>query len=162
MTAIHNGAGHRTYNFSVPSTPHTSPRFHTLSLWLVSVLMGLLALGPFLHAHYGASQATGFHVNGLQAALSAPAPAMAADSPVMSLPNEPESPAAGVVTSLPRGEVDTLMADFAPLVLLSFLVLSTLQAALCTRPSRPAPGPAPMRTFQAGFPPPAHAPPCTL
>ena len=32
---------------------------------LVLALMALLALGPFLHAHYGSSRLTGFHVDGM-------------------------------------------------------------------------------------------------
>jgi hypothetical protein len=125
-------------------------------------MMGLLALGPFLHAHYGATLATGFHVNGLQAVAITPDAGTATDSPMLSLPTEQESPAVGVVTSLPRFEADTFSADTRPVLLLSLLIQNVLQRLPSAWPWTPAAPPAIARIFQAGFPPPAHAPPTAL
>ena len=140
----------------------TPSRFRFLSLWLISLLMGLLALGPFLHAHYGGSAATGFHVNGLQAVAIAPASGLSSDSPMLSLPTEQESPAAGVVTTLPRSETDAFTPDTPSVVMLSLIVLGLLPALLSAWPWNPAAPAVINRLFQAGCPPPAHAPPCPL
>lgn len=131
--------------------------------------MGLLALGPFLHAHYGQSQATGFHINGLQAAsVSSVLPpvhqdfasAASAEAPGLSAPTEQESPAASVVTSLPRFEEgDGLSADTLEVLLVSFFVLSVLRRLPRTWPGARAVNPLVACAFQDGFPPPAHAPP---
>lgn len=128
--------------------------------------MALLALGPFLHAHYGTSQATGFHVNGLQAVEAAQSqatlPILTTDSPMLSPPTDQESPAVGVVTSLPRFETDSVTPDMTTVLLLSFLILSVLQRLPSTWPWTPADHPVIARNFQAGFPPHAHAPPSPL
>jgi hypothetical protein len=129
---------------------------------LISLLMGLLALGPFLHAHYGASLATGFHINGLQVVAIAQTPDLALDSPLLSIPTEQESPAVGVVTSLPRFEADSVAPDVTPVLLLSFLIQSILHRLPCAWPWALAAPPAISSIFQAGFPPPAHAPPTPL
>ena len=122
--------------------------------------MGLLALGPFLHAHYGASWTTGFHVNGLQAVVITPTASI--DTPTLSLPTEQESPAVGVVASLPRSEADSLASEMPPVVILSLIVLSLLPALRSAWPWNPAAPAVIRRFFQAGCPPPAHAPPCPL
>mgnify|MGYP000450288936 CR=1 FL=1 len=140
----------------------SSNPFRPLSLWLISLLMALLALGPFLHAHYGTSLATGFHVNGLQAVSAAQATGIASDLPLLSPASEEESPAVGVVTSLPRFEADRWVLDSAPVLLLTVLIHSVLQRLPSTWPWTPAAPPVQGRTFQAGFPPPAHAPPTAL
>ena len=136
--------------------------FRRLSLGLISLLMGLLALGPFLHAHYGTSLASGFHVNGLQAVAITPDAGTATDSPMLSLPTEQESPAVGVVTSLPRFEPDMFSADTPPILRLSLLIQNVLQRLPSAWPWTPAAAPTLARIFQAGFPPPAHAPPKDL
>lgn len=130
-----------------------------LRLGLISLLMGVLALGPFLHAHYGASWATGFHLSGLPAAMASALPDGATDSPMLSLPSEEESPAVGVVTSLPRGEVNSFTPDAPALFLLSGCVLQVLQRL--SLPGLWTPIAAPLRAplLQAGWPPPAQAPP---
>jgi len=133
-----------------------------LSLWLISLLMGLLALGPFLHAHYGASGVTGFHVNGLQGVVANPYFVQPTDIATLSLPTEQESPAVGVVTSLPRSEADPVTPDNAMAIGPSFRALRVLHrlpsAWLWTFEDRPATD----RIFQAGLPPPAHAPPLSI
>ena len=145
----------RSYNLAV-----TSPaQFRTWTLWLISLLMCLLALGPFLHAHYGASLTSGFHINGLQAVTMTPTPGQATDGPVLSLPTEQDSPAVGVVTSLPRTEADAFTPDTTNVVLFSFLVLSVLHRLPSAWPWKEAILPVTARWLQAGCPPPAHAPP---
>ena len=86
----------RSYNFAVIA----SRFYRQCSLWLVTLLMGLLALGPFLHAHYGPSVSTGFHINGLEtAAVATHWTAATEEVSTASAPNELESPAVGVDTS---------------------------------------------------------------
>ena len=147
-----------SYNLCVTS----SNPYRRLSLGLISLLMGLLALGPFLHAHYGASLATGFHVNGLQAVAIAQVSGIASDGPMLSLPSEQESPAVGVVTSLPRFEADTFTADTTPVLLIRFLIQTVLQRLPSAWHWTPVTPCVQGRIFQAGFPPPAHAPPQAL
>jgi len=141
---------------------HAPTPFHRLSLWLISLLMGLLALGPFLHAHYGASGATGFHVNGLEAVALTQTPVRLTDSTTLSLPSEQESPAVGVVTSLPRSEADPLTPDNWIAVWPSFLTLGILHRVPSTWFWALGEHPASNRLFQVGLPPPAHAPPKLL
>jgi len=150
----------RFYNLAVLLS--TLPHFRRLSFWLISLLMGLLALGPFLHAHYGATRATGFHVNGMQAIAQTQIQDLGSDSPMLSPPTEQESPAVGVVASLPRFEADSVTPDVTPVLLLSFLIQCALQRLPSTWPWTPAAAPSRVRNFQAGFPPPAHAPPGPL
>jgi hypothetical protein len=148
---------------------HTSTVFRQCSLWLAALLMGLLALGPFLHAHYGQSQATGFHINGLQTASGTSAllpahqgfaSAVSAERPWLSAPTEQESPAVSVVTSLPRFEEgDSFSADTLEVLLVSFFVLSVLRRLPRIWPGVRTVNPFVACAFQAGFPPPAHAPP---
>ena len=38
-----------------------------LRRWLTLLMVGLLALGPFLHSHFGTSHDTGFHLDGVHA-----------------------------------------------------------------------------------------------
>lgn len=147
----------RSYNLAV-STSHF---FRQCSLWLAILLMGLLALGPFLHAHYGHSQATGFHINGLETAATATHPSVAAyDAPAVSVPIEPESPAVGVVTSLPRFEKsDLFSADILEILLLSFFILNVFNRLPRIWQWVPTVNPFVACSFKAGFPPPALAPP---
>ena len=146
------------YNLAVhPTTP-----FHRLCLWLISLLMGLLALGPFLHAHYGATGATGFHVNGLQAVVVTQASGRSTQTPTLSLPTEQESPAMGVVTSLPRSEAEPITPDNAMAIGPSFLALSILHRVPSTWFGALGEHPTSGRIFRVGLPPPAHAPPISL
>ena len=141
---------------------HPSTPFHRLSLWLISLLMGLLALGPFLHAHYGASRTTGFHINGLQAVVVKQASGRSTQTPALSLPTEQESPAVGVVASLPRSEADPLTPDHWMPVWPSFLALSVLHRLPSVWFWAFGDHPTCDRIFQVGLPPPAHAPPILL
>lgn len=122
--------------------------------------MGLLALGPFLHAHYGHMQATGFHINGLEAASFAAMNTAPADRPMVSAPTEQESLAVGVVTSLPRFEEgDSFSPDTLEVLLLSFFIVSVFNCLPRAWPWVPTRHLFVASSFQAGFPPPAHAPP---
>ncbi len=145
----------QAYNLSVPA----SPPVRRLSLWLISLLMGLLALGPFLHAHYGASWATGFHLSGLPSGLTVSVPDVATDSPMLSPPSEEESPAVGVVTSLPRDEVNSFTPDAPALFFLSVCVLQVLQRQPLLGLWTPVTAPLLATLSQAGWPPLAQAPP---
>lgn len=154
---IHEDVTQRSYNLSVP--PISPTLFRRLSLWLISLLMGLLALGPFLHAHYGASWTTGFHIYGVPSSLSAALPQWVSDGPVLSVPSEEESPAVGVETSLPRAEADSFSPDAPVLLLLTGMLLLALQRLPLAGAWMPGAPPGLHTTFQAGWPPPAHAPP---
>ena len=133
-----------------------------MCLYLAIALVALLAIGPFLHAHYGASLTSGFHINGLQAVTMTSTPGQSADGPVLSLPTEQDSPAVGVVTSLPRTEADAFTPDTTNVVLFSFVVLSVLHRLPIAWPCQEAALPVIARWLQAGCPPPAHAPPLSL
>ena len=122
-----------------------------LRRWLTLVMVGLLALGPFLHSHFGASHDTGFHLDGVHAVhASAPADVSAVQT------SDDESPALGVAASLPSPEDKAL----------GLLGLALLVAVLPLLPRRRLPLPRAQRTlapacslYRAGLPPPCLAPP---
>ena len=116
---------------------------------LTLLLAGLLALGPFLHGHFGASHDTGFHLDGVHAVHASAPTIMAMQSP------DDESPALGVAASMPHSEDDGL-PDFALALLMAVLPLPLLRVAL-PRPDRARP-PAGTR-YRPGLPPPCLAPP---
>jgi hypothetical protein len=123
----------------------------------MAMLMVLLALGPFLHAHYGSSRMLGFHVDGIVQAASV---AHHFDLASFSQDTEEESAAVGVTTSYARqtlqdNDGDTA-ANFVAMVLVLFAAVEygfwvQRRKSLSTwlAPS----------TYALGFPPPAHAPP---
>jgi len=121
--------------------------------------MGLLALGPFLHAHYGASWTTGFHVNGVPSTLTAALPQWVSEGPVLSVPSEEESPAVGVETSLPRAEADTFSPDAPVLLLLTGMLLLALQRLPLAGAWMPGAPLASTRRFKLGGRRPPTAPP---
>ena len=133
-----------------PSTPRR------LKPLLAQGLALLLLLGPFLHAHFGASSITGFHLDGVavqQASLVPPG----LDA-VFSADHGLESPAMGVGTAHPR--VDEPPAP-QPLLLAPCFGLGALLARalpVWRRVGQVQPG-VPRRFAQPGHPPPAHAPP---
>lgn len=129
-----------------------------MRLGLVVLLMGLLAIGPFLHSHVGASVVSGFHMDGVRSLTpistgSADASAALASFSV----NDDESPALGVATSLPKSDQDSLCVGDLTAVLAAVLLACLVCPPQRTRRARPTAGPA--RTYQAGWPPPALAPP---
>lgn len=129
---------------------------------LLAVLFGLLALGPFLHAHLGFSKVTGFHVAGYDGPVStSSAHAHAIDDQAQHPDlSDAESPAVGVSASLVRDILDIPCPDGITIqsivaIMAATLVLSGLlqSAPVWTRhPNRPRPG----------LPPPALAPPVSL
>ena len=112
-------------------------------------------MGPFLHSHVGASVVSGFHMDGVR---SLPLSDTSHASALPSLQvNDDESPALGVATSLPKPDPNSLCVGD-----ITALLAAALLAGLVCLPRRaPAARPwvLPMRTYQAGWPPPALAPP---
>ena len=148
---------------STPLGVTTKPFTRSCSLWLATLLMGVLALGPFLHAHYGHMQVTGFHVNGLESMSLATPNSAPSDQRSFTLPVEPESPAVGVATSLPRFEEIETHGDAQPdhpgvnlLGIFDFRPLTLVTAPLAWLPVFRGQW---AGSFQDGSPPPAHAPP---
>ena len=125
--------------------------------------MGVLALGPFLHAHYGHMQVTGFLVNGLESMSLATPNSAPSDQRSFTLPVEPESPAVGVATSLPRFEEIETHGDAQPdhpgVNLLGFFDFRPLNLVVSPLAWLPVFRGQWAGSFQAGSPPPAHAPP---
>jgi hypothetical protein len=139
-----------------------------VSVALTLALMALLALGPFLHAHYGNSRLTGFHVDGISQAVSHTDAPFGLRVPHVTPSNEEESAALGVTASHARqtveandasqDEVNTASACLA-FVLAVFAALHSHHLLLPrgwrdiqTR----------HRLFAPGLPPLAHAPPLLL
>jgi hypothetical protein len=129
------------------------------TLLLLAVLFGLLALGPFLHAHLGFSKVTGFHVAGFDGPVtrsSAQVPLASSQASQVEL-SDAESPAVGVSASLVRFSHDIPCPDGISLQAVVAIVLITPVLRgfarptryLASRPSRHRPG----------LPPPALAPP---
>ena len=144
-----------SYNTRVAQRPNP----HRATHWLLAVLCGLLALGPFLHAHLGFSKVTGFHVAGYNSLVNPHG--LAASHPQAEAPElfDAESPAVGVSASLIRLAFDIPCPD--GLSLQTLLAVIAVAGVLCARmrpphvvhnrPSRPRPG----------LPPPALAPPAS-
>jgi len=86
----------------------TSLVFRCFGVWLKCSLTVLLALGPFLHAHYGASHISGLHMDGMDVAHVM----HTHDVFEATFQNDAddESAAVGVVTSYPR-EVQLDVSD---------------------------------------------------
>ena len=127
-------------------------------LWLrrlsAVVLLSLLALGPFLHAHLGQAHTNGFHMDGLQWHTHT----LDTDLPSLTADDDHEAPAVGVSTSLTRESLD--VPPTQDLLLWAFaLVLAVLPWV--------APATAPLllplrlrhRRYLPGQAPPALAPP---
>lgn len=125
---------------------------------MVVLLMGLLSIGPFLHSHVGASVVSGFHMDGVRSLTSVSAGSTDASAALPSFSvNDNESPALGVGTSLPKSDQDSLCVGDLTAVLAAVLLASLVCPPQRTR--RAWPSAAPARTYQAGWPPPALAPP---
>ena len=137
----------------------TSPTLlHRCRLLLLHTLWVLLALGPFLHAHYGSSSRTGFHMDEVSQAVSHLPPLGHATE--LSLAETPESPALGVATSHTR-ERDKSGHDQDPSLSASAqfahlrVAVQALRLTIAGWPTHPAP----QALYGAGLPPPALAPP---
>jgi len=123
----------------------------------MAILMVLLALGPFLHAHYGSSRMLGFHVDGIVQATDA---AHHFDLASLSQGTEEESAAVGVTTSYARQTVqdsdDDVSPGFVAMVLVLFAALG--HGGVVQRLRRLDTWLSPS-TYALGLLPPAHAPP---
>ena len=131
-------------------TVHNAPlAYRWLCLWLGV----LLALGPFLHSHFGASHEQGFHVDGVHAVHAAPA--LSAELHSVQAPDD-ESPALGVAASLAQSEDEGL-----PLLAFALLLVPLLPRPVAMARHWPrAPLSSPLRPcYRAGWPPPSLAPP---
>jgi hypothetical protein len=82
-----------------------------VSMALSLPLIALLALGPFLHAHYGNSQLTGFHVDGISQAVLQTDSHFSTSLPVAISSSDEESAALGVTTSHTRQTPETTEAS---------------------------------------------------
>lgn len=131
--------------------------FKTMCLHMAMALVALLAIGPFLHAHYGASQVTGLHVAGMSSVSLSAEPALTMTS--FSQDDEPESAAVGVETSYARqAALDVEEQQQSVLILTVFVMAALIQRVasfLLTSDTQRAGRP----SFLAGFPPLPHAPP---
>ena len=127
---------------------------------VVTVLMALLALSPFLHGHLGASHVSGFHVDGLDVSHSAQAaetPALVSIHVSAHAASEEESPALGVSVSLPQAGDDVhLAAGIVGFLLWVWLAKKVLAHRVRRTPLLAQVAP---RTYPPGWPPPALAPP---
>lgn len=130
-----------------------------LTRLLLAVLFGLLALGPFLHAHLGFSKVTGFHVAGYDGPVNTSSDHEHEAQQLVQHPDlsDAESPAVGVSASLVRFNHDIPCPDGITLqvivaIMATWLMPGTLAVfapAASGRSTRPRPG----------LPPPALAPP---
>lgn len=132
---------------------------NAFSAQIAAALVVLLAMGPFIHAHYGASHATGMHLDDITAAATH---AGGPSAPSITQEEQPESAAVGVETSFARqilldveespqtlSIVATLTIGLPMLVVLANYRPSWLRQSL------------PDLLLSPGFPPLPHAPPAT-
>lgn len=117
-------------------------------------LLALLALGPFLHAHWGQASRGGFHMDGAVVHQHA----VNADVSVLSADDEHESPAVGVASSLPRGAEKTPSATDVSLWVCG-LLLAVLLPRMPLRLTARVPAPPLARRTRHNWPPLALAPP---
>ena len=101
---IHTSVKPQRYDHGVK----TSLVFRCFGVWLTCALMVLLALGPFLHAHYGASHISGLHMDGMDVAHVMHTHEVF--EVTFQNDADDESAAVGVVTSYPR-EVQLDVSD---------------------------------------------------
>jgi hypothetical protein len=144
-----------SYNTGVIKRPDP----HRATHWLLAVLCGLLALGPFLHAHLGFSKVTGFHVAGYNSLVNPHG--LAASHPQAEAPElfDAESPAVGVSASLIRLAFDIPCPD--GLSLQTLLAVIAVAGVLCARMRPPHVGTNRPARPRPGLPPPALAPPAS-
>ncbi len=124
------------------------------------ILIVLLAVGPFLHAHYGKSTVTGFHIAGMNSVSIGLGNSQSESILPSFLPSEEgESAAIGVETSFSRkGSMEAQDSPKAMLVFAAFalfitpLVVIEFVSRLCDLPQLHT-------SFSAGFPALTHAPP---
>jgi hypothetical protein len=143
--------------FKMTAVTQQTSFFKTMCLHLAIALVALLAIGPFLHAHYGASKVTGLHVAGVTSVAAAAEPALTMIT--FSQDDEQESAAVGVETSYARQiALDVQDQPQTVLILTVFVMAALIQRVVAflfmpdtQRAGRPS--------FLAGFPTLPHAPP---
>jgi hypothetical protein len=143
--------------FKMPSVTQQTSLFKTTCLHLAVALIALLAIGPFLHAHYGASQVTGLHVAGVGSVAISAEHALIMTS--FSQDDEPESAAVGVETSYARQVALDVEEQPQEILILTVFVMAALVQRLASFLFTPDTQRAGRPAFLAGFPPLPHAPP---
>lgn len=141
----------------MPPVTSKNTFFRKMCLYLATVLVALLAIGPFLHAHYGVSKVTGLHLAGVVSVAASSGATLAVTS--FSQDEEPESAAVGVETSYARQiALDVQEQPQSVLILTMFVMAALIQrvASLSLTPDTQRAG---RPSFLAGFPPLPHAPP---
>lgn len=130
-----------------------------ISAQIAAALVILLAIGPFIHAHYGASKVTGMHLDGITVMANS---AGAQSAPSITQDSQQESAAVGVETSFARQMLLDVEEKPQTLLIVAALVvaLPMLVNAVDFRPSWQR-QPPPDRSLSPGFPPLPHAPPTT-
>jgi hypothetical protein len=129
----------------------------TMCLYWALALVALLAIGPFLHAHYGASQVTGLHMAGVSSVVASPESAWAVTS--FSQDEEQESAAVGVETSFAREAVLDVQEQPQSVLVFTVFVMAALIQCTVSCSSNPDTQRAGRLLFLAGLPPLPHAPP---
>ena len=125
---------------------------------MVALLMVLLSMGPFLHTHLGASMVSGFHMDGVQHLGQTPTASTDKAQAQWGV-NPDEPPVMGVATSLPNADHEGMgLIDMTGL-LTAILFVSLLRLCKIDKPVVHLAWPP--RTYQAGWPPPALAPPAS-
>ena len=128
-----------------------TPILSLLRRWLTLLMVGLLALGPFLHIHVGVSHESGFHLDGMHAVHdTVPAGTSAMQA------SDDESPALGVAASLPHPEDEALGLLGMALLVTMLPLLPRRRLPLPCAQRNPAPT---CSRYRAGLPPPCLAPP---
>ncbi len=143
--------------FKIPRVTQSTSLFKTLCLHLAVALVALLAIGPFLHAHYGASKVTGLHVAGVGSVVVSAEPALTMTS--FSQDDEQESAAVGVETSYARQAALDLQEQPQTVLILTVFVMAALIQRVVFFLYTPDTQRAGRPSFLAGFPPLPHAPP---
>jgi hypothetical protein len=131
--------------------------FQKMCLCLATVLVVLLAIGPFLHAHYGVSKVTGLHVAGVGSVTASADAALQMTS--FSQDEEPESAAVGVETSYARQIALDVQDQPQSVLILTVFVMAALIQRVVSFLFMPDTQRAGRPSFLAGFPLLPHAPP---
>ena len=132
---------------------------------VIALLVWVQVLGPFVHAHAGSAQTSGWHVH---TALPVAAASLEAGAPAEEAwrqsPEGPDTPEIGVAAGLPqpRDSMASLpgsAADGGVPVLLAVCFGRISALALAPRLNGVTAEPAPRGTGRPGLPPLPHAPP---
>ena len=121
------------------------------------MLSMLIMLGPFLHAHFGASWETGLHMPGVSAVSGLGA--HDTDTTSYSQDQEPESAAVEVETSYARQIALDVQDQPQTVLILTVFVMATLIQRVFAFLFMPETQRAGRPFFLAGFPTLPHAPP---